>query len=250
MAGGRDGRHLRRLVDSQVNEERWGPGPLGQVDGHPAGVPVRRRSDEAARSEGTVVRGRGRDDALGDDDGPGPAEHVRGLPLHGRPEEARVRRFVGHAPGVRVDEGDGEHYRDGRGRVVAGQVLRPAGHAAGARDPQFVFLPAVARQEGARGESAEAALVPRPQARGRGRGRRRHAHRAQGPVAAGVLHHPAPPREVRRDVHQEERERGEADDPALRERLELAEDIEGQAPVLPVAGHLHGVELVGAAELF
>ena len=47
-------------------------GRLGRVDGHPARVPVRGGPDEAARGSRPVVRGRGRDDALGDDDGPGP----------------------------------------------------------------------------------------------------------------------------------------------------------------------------------
>ena len=46
-------------------------GRLGRVDGHSIGVPVRGRFNEAAGGARPVVRGRGRDDALGDDDGPG-----------------------------------------------------------------------------------------------------------------------------------------------------------------------------------
>ena len=37
---------------------------------------------------------------------------------------------------------------------------------------------------------------------------------------------------------------------ALRERLELAEDPQGEASQLSIAGHLHGAQLVGAPELF
>ena len=36
----------------------------------------------------------------------------------------------------------------------------------------------------------------------------------------------------------------------LRERLELAEDPQGEASELSAPGHLHGIELVGIAQLF